>query len=105
MYLIHATDIIKDILTEKPLRYEENIRILLKAKLLDFVPLPITDYLKQPHIEIVQDDVTNRVISKEGKLTLTRHNQFRSVNGLFGKDVEIQILGKSASAIEKIVLR
>ena len=104
--LIHIeAGIIQKILAEKPFKYEEDIHILLRAKLLDFDPLPIIDYLKQPHIEIVNDDIIDRAITKEGKMTLTRHSKFRSVNGRFNKDISIQIIGKSASAIEKIVLR
>jgi hypothetical protein len=100
--IIHLdADTMRTLLSIKSTKFEDHIQIVLKAKLLEFTPVSIGEFAQQPYIEMITDEVVDRSISTQGKLTLTKHHVFKSINGRFDDKIETKAYRGFNSAIEK----
>lgn len=92
---------IENIIKKKPKVYTEKYRIIIKAKLIDFNPLGLNEFDKQPRLDLIEDTLLKREVTKEGKLVSTIHPKFNIVNATF-KDIIWEMWGYDDTSIESI---
>lgn len=81
---------VNNIVNKKPCKYKENITIVVRAKLINFKPPQLQDFGKQPHLELVNHEVTNRIYKNDGGLTVGQNTKFNVKNAKFDiKSVEL----------------
>lgn len=58
------------IIQQKTNLYNETIRFIIKANLVNFKPPEINEFGKQPKIDLIEENLLNRIIDNQGKLSL-----------------------------------
>lgn len=100
------SETITKILEEKPIRYNENIRIFIETKLFKFEPPDLKDAGKQPRIDVVEDELLERLVTENGRINRKSKLKFKLVNARSYRDkIAIEIWGDEYSSIDKIKMR
>ncbi len=55
---------------QKSKLYNETIRFIIKANLVSFEPPEISEFSKQPKIDLIEENLLNRIIDDQGRLSL-----------------------------------
>lgn len=63
-------EIIENILQKSSRLYNERLRIVLKASLINFWPPSLDEFGKQPSVDLIEENLLNRIIDNQGKLSL-----------------------------------
>lgn len=92
---------IENIIKKKPKAYTEKIRIIIKAKLTDFNPPDLSEFDKQPRLDLIENNLLKREVTKNGKLVSTINPKFKKVNATF-KDEKVEMWGDDNTSIESI---
>jgi hypothetical protein len=92
---------IENIIKKKPKAYTEKIRIIIKAKLTDFNPPDLSEFDKQPRLDLTENNLLKREVNINGKLVLTINPKFKKVNATF-KEIIVEMWGDYDTSIESI---
>lgn len=92
---------IENIIKKKSKAYNEKIRIIIKAKLTDFNPPDLSEFDKQPRLDLIENHLIEREVSINGKLVLTINPKFKIVNATF-KEIIREMWGDDNTSIESI---
>ncbi len=63
---------------QKSKLYNETIRFIIKANLVSFEPPEISEFIKQPKIDLIEENLLNRIIDNQGKLNLKSKMMLKS---------------------------
>lgn len=97
------SETITKILEEKPIRYNENIRIIIETTLFKFEPPDLKDAGKQPRIDVVEDELLERLVTESGRINRKSKLKFELVNARsYGDKIAIEIRGDEYSSIDKV---
>lgn len=91
--------IIKEILNQVPRKYTEEIRLVIKSNLINFTPLGLERFGKQPRLEL-DKNLVKRQINNKGKLNLERHLELKRINAKFSDDFSVDLLGNRNTIID-----
>ena len=92
---------IENIIKKKSKAYTEKIRIIIKAKLTDFNPPDLSEFDKQPKLDLIENNLLKREVHINGKLVLTINPKFKKVNATF-KNEKVEMWGDDDTSIESI---
>lgn len=92
---------IENIIKKKSKVYAEKIRIIIKAKLTNFNPPDLNEFNTQPRLDLIENNLLKREVTKNGKLVLTINPKFKKVNATF-KDEKVEMWGDDNTSIESI---
>lgn len=91
---------IEDIVQQKPKMYKEKIRIILKANLLNFTPPKLKRIGKQPRVDLVDTDLLERIVDRQGKLNIKSRTKFKFNNATFDK-IALELWGEENTCITR----
>jgi len=92
---------IKQVLEKKTKLYTEKLRIILEANIENFTPPLLDEFGKQPRIDLDKQDLSERVINKDGKVILKINSNFINRNATFDNK-SIELWCDDDTAIESI---
>jgi hypothetical protein len=91
--------IIKNIIQQKPKVYNEKIRLIVNAELINFNPPKLEEFGKQPRLDLTNQNLLERAVDKNGKLNLKMKSNFICRNATFNI-TGIDLYGDENTAIE-----
>lgn len=90
--------VIKNIIEKKSKVYNERIRVILKANLVDFDPPPIEEFNRQPRNEVIDSRFLDRIVDEEGKVVVTINQKFKT-NATMNK-IRLEVWSEDSSSLE-----
>jgi len=91
---------IDKIIRQKSNLYNETIRFIIKANLVNFKPPEIGEFGKQPKIDLIEENLLNRIIDSQGKLSLKSKIMLKS-NANFN-NITYEVWGEDNTCITSI---
>lgn len=91
---------IDKIIQQKSNLYNETIRFIIKANLVNFKPPEISEFGKQPKIDLIEENLLNRIIDNQGKLSLKSKIMLKS-NANFN-NITYEVWGEDNTCITSI---
>lgn len=89
---------IENVIAKKSKVYNERIRVVLKANLINFSPPGIEEFNRQPRNDLVDSKFLDRIVDDEGKVDVTINQQFKT-NVTMSK-IRLEVWGDDATSIE-----
>jgi hypothetical protein len=97
------SETIEKILQKNNRLYNERLRIILKANLMNFIPPSLDEFGKQPRFDLIEQNLLERLVDKKGKLNLKVKSNFIAQNAIFN-NISFELWGDDNSALEKLNL-
>jgi hypothetical protein len=94
------SETIEKILKKNNRLYNERLRIILKANLINFIPPSLDEFGKQPRFDLIEQNLLERLVDKKDKLNLKVKSKFISQNAIFS-NISFELWGDDNSALEK----
>ncbi|MDD3101929.1 MAG: HEPN domain-containing protein [Patescibacteria group bacterium] len=91
---------IDKIIKQKSNLYNETIRFIIKANLVNFEPPKINEFGKQPKIDLIEENLLNRIIDSKGKLSLKLETTLK-LNANFN-NITFEVWGEDNTCIKSI---
>ncbi len=79
--------------------YNEQLRIILEANLMNFVPPSLDEFGKQPRVDLSEQNLLDRMVDKNGKLKLKVSSNFIFRNATFN-NISIELWRDDNTALE-----
>lgn len=92
---------IDKIIQQKSKLYNETIRFIIKAKLVNFQPPELSKFNKQPKIDLIGENLLNRIIDNQGTLNLNSEIKLKLLNAHF-TNITFEVWGEDNTCIKDI---
>lgn len=93
-------EVIKKVIEKGPKAYNEKIRLEIRTTISELVPPKLEEFGRQPIIELTDLNLLERMLDKQGKLTLKMKQTFIFRNAIF-KKISLDLYGENNTAIRK----